>query len=142
MEKNKIEEIELAKDEYREVCNNIRHYSNLRFINFSGYFALMVGLMAVSFGIEIAQNSPDLLKLAARISGILVTIIFWAVENGINRYIDHFQHYARNLEDILSFKQWKTLPDSKLWKTNILFNVLFVAMLIFWVYSVIIVLMG
>jgi hypothetical protein len=101
--------LENLRVEYSEANTNRRHYSNLRFAVFSVYFAVLGGLSSVAFGVvEIKSTSPAPIVLAARIAGLLFTVIFFSFEIQCDLNLRHFGRVAIELEDLLGYRQFKT----------------------------------
>ena len=78
IEKIKDEEDKKAlyMQEYTEACLNVRHYSSLQFAMFTVFFAVLGGLMMISFNIKVSIENKYLI-IAAKIAGLLITYVFW-----------------------------------------------------------------
>lgn len=101
--------LENLRHEYTEVNNNRRHYSNLRFAIFSVYFAVLGGLVSVAFGVvEIKSSSQGSAILVAKIAGLLFTVIFFSFDILCELNRRHFGEIAKELEDLLGYRQFKT----------------------------------
>src|SRR5829696_8756100 len=73
--------VEKLKYEYVEVNSYLQHYSSLRFVIFSVYFAVMAGVISVAFGIiRFDVYNLNMITLSMRILGLLTTIAFLIYE--------------------------------------------------------------
>src|SRR5215204_473642 len=97
---------ELLKLEYAEANLNIRHYSSLRFSILTVYFAILGGLIALSFGFfENKEIDPTYIKLWGRIGGLIITYLFLVLELNCEQHLTTFGKVAINIEEMLDFKQ-------------------------------------
>ena len=72
------------RQEYTEVNSYYRHYSALRFVMFSVYFAVTAGIASVAFGVvEIKSYGATVISGMIRVGGLLVTIAFFNVRDKI-----------------------------------------------------------
>lgn len=123
-----------AQKEYEIVCDNIRHYGNMRFANLTVFLALTFGISVIAFGLQ--GQTPELwLQILARSAGIIISMLFWTFEYRTNINIDHFQDRARQLEELLEYKLWRTLPISRLLHADKSISMLFISIAIFWAFS-------
>jgi hypothetical protein len=97
--------LEGPRQEYTEVNNNIRHYSALRFAIFPIYFVAFGGLASVAFGLFGAQANSEFLKLGARVSGVLVTVLFFHYEYLLEEVLNKNRKRGKELEALLGYKQ-------------------------------------
>lgn len=98
--------IEGLRHEYSEVNNNVRHYSNQCYAIFTVFFAILGGLIAVAFGFfESKTGNSDIIKLWARVGGLLVTILFWSIEINCEKYLKVYVEVAKDIEGKLGYKQ-------------------------------------
>jgi hypothetical protein len=123
------------RHEYTEVVQNIRHYSNMRFVIFSILFAVMggVGIVAFSKG-QFDQHAA----VVARVAGILVIFIFWQLEEGAFRFYDHCTKIAAELERLLGYRQYSSRPVSRsfLPRRYIVQRVFYFLLTVMWLYAV------
>jgi len=133
-EKESLENLRL---EYAEANNNRRHYSNLRFAVLSVFFAVLGGVASVAFGIvEIkSPTSPDI-ALWARIAGLLFTVVFFSFEILCDLNLRHFGRVAKELEDPLGYRQFKTRKFLYVPRAWYFTWGMFVLLIIFWIVSI------
>lgn len=133
-EKGNDENLRLA---YSEAHNNRRHYSNLRFAVFSVFFAVLGGVVSVAFGIvEIkSPTSPDIVYWA-RIAGLLFTFIFFMFEILGELNLRHFGRVARELEDLLGYRQLKNKNFPYIPRAFYFTCGMYVLLLLFWIFSI------
>ena len=119
--------------EYTEVNTYLRHYSSLRFVMVSVYFAVSAAVVSAAFGLV----SPDegmspLVVRAFRSIGLGVTIVFF-YEWRLEKLIRFYQERARELEGSLPYNTMKKRPRS-----NLMFRAtkgLYVMFTVFWLMS-------
>jgi hypothetical protein len=125
---------ESLRHEYTEVVQNVRHYSNLRFVIFSILFAVMagVGIVAFSKG-QFDQHAA----IVARIAGILVIFIFWQLEEGAFRFYNHCTKIAAELERLLGYRQYSSRPVSRsfLPRRYVVQRVFYLLLTLLWLYA-------
>lgn len=102
---------ESLQNEYTEVINNMRHYSNLRFVIFTVFFPIMWGIISLAY--FDAQQLTPIAAQAAKVFAIVVTIAFWIYEERVNVVSDHFVKTAVQLEDSLGYSQISSRPPGK-----------------------------
>lgn len=127
--------IESLKHEYADVTENIRHYSNLRFVIFSVFFAVMGGIVLFAF------SSSGITPLAARfakIGGLLITLIFWIYEERASQMFSHFRGVGIELESKLDYRQISTMPPGKfpILEAKYTTRIFFILWTAFWIYIV------
>lgn len=97
-------------EEYKDLSNNMRHYSNVQFAQLTVLITVTAGLIALLF-----IHNPYLTPFAKdtiRYSGILITIFFWMIIFSSTYLWGKFICHAAELENILSFKQYSQLIDA------------------------------
>jgi len=120
-------------EQYKEANTLVRHYSNLRFANLTVFLAITFGLLTVVCN----KEAFHFLKVGSAIAGVIVAILFWATESGINTYINHFQAYAKRLEEQLSFDMWDKLLSHKIFaKATTAMRILYAVVLLFWIFGI------
>jgi hypothetical protein len=123
--------------EYAEVNQYIRHYSSLRFVMVSVYFAVSAGIVSAGFRLlPASQAMPARTVLAFRCLGLGATACFMVYEKRLEELIRFYQRHARKLEGLLGYEAMKTRPQAKLmfgatWVLYGLFTVLWVASIVF-----------
>src|SRR5919109_2164576 len=88
--------------EYAETCSSLRHYSSLRFAQFSVFFALMAGMITISF--ELSSGANSRLFLPMRIVALFLAVMFWTFEERWSQMVEHYTKRAGELEKLLGFK--------------------------------------
>lgn len=123
------------KDEYTEVSQNLRHYSNLRFAIFSVYFAVIAGISAITFS---KGQFDETATQFAKVGGLLITLVFWSFEERTGQIFEHFGRVAHQLEGLLGYSQLSTRPSAKfpVFGAEIITRLFFVLLTVFWVYIV------
>lgn len=96
---------ESLRHEYTEACSYHRHYSALRFVVFTVYFAVTGGIATVAFGLtEIQADDLDLF-LWARIAGCVITVAFFLFEFLCEKYASYYADTIRELAAELGYKR-------------------------------------
>lgn len=127
--------IESLKHEYADVTENIRHYSNLRFVIFSVFFAVMGGITLLAFS---DSGVTPLATRFAKVGGLLVTLIFWVYEERASQMFSHFSKVGIELESKLGYRQISTRPPGKfpVLEAKYVTRIFFVLWIAFWIYIV------
>ena len=91
---------ESLRHEYSEIAQYNRHHTNLRFVVFSIFFAVMggVGFVAFSTG-QFHANAA----VMARIAGVLVIVLFWLYLERLTEMVDHYSRIRAQLERDLGY---------------------------------------
>jgi len=119
-------------EHYKEANTLARHYSNLRFANLTVFLAITFGLLTVVS----SKDALNWLKLGSTITGVIVAILFFTTESGINAYINHFQATAKKIEGQLDFEMWQTLlPQKSFVKATTAMRILYAVVLLFWLFG-------
>lgn len=125
---------ENVRYEYEDVCENIRHYSNLRFAVFSVFSVVIGGMIAMAFssGQFIANGS-----ILAKVGGLLITLVFWNFEERVTDFLIYFQSRARELESLLNYSQISLKPRAKfpVFDTMHVVRMFFAILTVFWAYA-------
>lgn len=122
-------------DEYLDTSANMRQYGNMRFAQLTLFVAITAGLLNMVF----VSTTPlsQWAKLALEVSGGLVGIAFWIMEERAARYFHNYRRRAVELEKVLGFKQHTTRSEGKFVTSANAVRVLFAAMILFWVLSLV-----
>ena len=97
----------LPVDEYHELCENMRHYGNMRFAQLTLFTALTAGLLGA------AASPPDdmpWLRLLLAVAGAVSALAFWVMELRSSEYWRSFHDRAKELEEGLGYKQFRSGP--------------------------------
>lgn len=134
-EENNLENHRL---EYSEANTNHRHYSNLRFAILSVFFAVLGGVVSVSFGI-VEIKSPSSINIArwARFAGLFFTIVFLWIEYICEHNLRHFAGIAKQLETSLGCRQFTTRKFRFVPRVPYLTYGMYLLIIAFWIYAII-----
>ena len=102
--------------EYEQLCENIRHYSNMRFAQLTLYFALTGGLVAFLSGPDAPPHST--IRLLFLTAGAVSAGAFGVMEERATAYWHHFLQRAEELEKPLGFSQFTTRPKTRIFKAT------------------------
>lgn len=113
-----------AETEYKEVCNNLRFYGDLRFKQLTIYLVLNGGLVTAltSSSCRVVPN------WVAAMVGICFSFLFWVIERSSNRYWDSLFARAKALEEELQLQQYSTIRRG----TSIFSSAVSATHLIYW----------
>ena len=130
--------LEGLRQEYTEVNNNIRHYSALRFAIFPVYFVAFGGLGSVAFSLFGAQSSnAEALKLGARISGVLITTLFFHYEYLIEEVLNKNRKRGQALEKLLGYNQITARSQKAINISQYMARGFYCILLLFWLVMII-----
>jgi len=117
-------------EEYKDLSSNMRQYANMRFAQLTLFIAMTAGLLNLLFGSNHTTSDPlrDVLKGI----GILITVVFWIMEERAVGYWNHFRHRAVELERELGFRQYSTRPERTLIRSSNAARLLYGAIMAFW----------
>ena len=90
------------KDEYLDASDNIRHWNTLRFAELTIYIALTGALLNTIIGRS--PPLPQAVSIPAKIAGVLVTILFFVLQERTMLYWYNFVERAADLEKELGFQ--------------------------------------
>ncbi|MBI5932910.1 MAG: hypothetical protein HY867_04320 [Chloroflexi bacterium] len=130
------EKRELSSNEYKEACENVRHFSNSLATIITLFITTFSGLVAFGFQ-EASTSSPA--QFFMRIGGIISTILFWGLAERTSSYWRHFSKRAGELESVLGFQLHSERPKTSFPFLSTMFTsrVLFVVVLVFWIFALI-----
>ncbi len=100
-----------AKHEYEGVCENIRHVQNIYFRHVTVFVTVTAGLTAIAFGavqISVAVAWP------AKVFGILFSLVSWFNAVIYLTRSRNLQLRAVQLEEILNYKNYRMLRQSRM----------------------------
>lgn len=100
-------------EEYNDVSRNIRHYSNLRFIQFILYILCTAGLITF---LLLQLSSGNWLRLCLKIIGIVISVFFGLMEKQAADIVQYLFRRAVEIEELLGFKQYTNYPAGRLLK--------------------------
>ena len=102
--------------EYEQLCENMRHYSNMRFAQLTLYFALTGGLIAFLHGPDAPTNIRT--RVFFLFVGAVSAGAFAVMEDRATAYWHHFRQRAVDLEKVLGFSQFSTRPTAVVFKST------------------------
>lgn len=113
-------------EEYKEVGNNMRHFSNMR-------VAVLTIVLAINGVLLEKFATIDNLfsKLSIFTIGVISSFVFLIFEKRVTTYYLHYQSRAKELETQLQFSQYLTQPP----RSRI--NATFVTRLLYWTFILI-----
>jgi len=123
------------KDEYMDAGENMRHWANIRFAQMTLFIAITAGILAGLF-----QSSSALAgtaRIALKIGGLVVTLVFWLLDERAMAYWRHFRGRAIELENALGFQQHARAPAAKILSSANAIRVLYLSILLFWIAALI-----
>jgi hypothetical protein len=119
--------------EYADVSSNVRHFQTIRFAQLTIFIALTGGLLNVLFGR--AATLPLWGSIIIRIAGLLISLLYWVLQERTMLYWRHFIHRAAELEKLLGYKQYSTRPRAGLFTGTNAMRLFFLVITLFWVSS-------
>jgi hypothetical protein len=101
---------DLAHKEYNDLSQNMRHYANMRFAEMTLFFVVTAALASkvITQAGDIADHSVP--QGIIRLLGLIVTLVFWSIEERTTRYWNCFHKRAKVLEADLGFRQYTDEP--------------------------------
>jgi hypothetical protein len=125
-------------EEYREVGENMRYWGNMRFVSMTVFIAIMAGLITALFQWgRAAGGTVTTAQISIRLGGVLVTLLFWVMDE---RFLTHFIHFLRRgvaLEKELGFQQYSTSPPRGIFTARNAGRLLYLMFLSFWIITLI-----
>lgn len=122
--------------EYQEVNAYLRHYSSLRFVMVSVYFAVSAAVVSAAFGIVISDPKWNpLFSEVLRVLGLGTTIVFLMYELRLEQLIRYYQGRACGLESTLPYETMTRRPKSdRMFRST---KLLYAMFLVFWAGAII-----
>ena len=98
-------------EEYKDASTNVRIYGDFRFKQLTLFFALTLGFLTVIFRLE--PPLEGLPRLSLKIIGLVITFVFWRIEESSTRQWKHYIDRAMKLEKKLIYEQYLSrYPDN------------------------------
>jgi hypothetical protein len=128
--------LESIKHEYSDACQNLRHYSNLRFAIFSVFFAVTAGIIVVAFNND--NRVTPYASQFAKVGGLLVTLVFWNYQERASLMAIHHAKVASELEQFLGYSQMSTRPRNRFlsYEAKYITRIFFLFLTVFWAYTI------
>jgi hypothetical protein len=113
----------------------MRQYGSVRFAQLTLFIALTAGLLTATF----TSNPPisPTIKFTLKVGGIITVIVFWIMEERAADYWHHFCRRAVELEKELGYQQYTKRPARVFITATNAVRLLYAAILVFWVASII-----
>ena len=122
-----------AEDEFTKIVDIYKHYSNLQFAELSVSIAITGAGLAFIFGDKAPVGSVRTLFMFGM---ALTAACFWIIWEGNSYQMWHFLSRALQLEQILGYKGFSTLPGiRRVWfrPGTWAFRVFYIGLLVFWI---------
>ena len=118
------------RHEYSEVTLYNRHHTNLRFVVFSIFFAVMggVGFVAFSAG-QFHANAA----VMARVAGVLVIAIFWLYHERLSEFVDYYSGLRAELERALGYASRPVGKASRFPRMRVIWRMFYLLVTLLWV---------
>jgi hypothetical protein len=131
----KPEEYEMDNEhlrvEYLDASNNIRHFQTVRFAQLTIIMAITAGLLNVLY---IKPESLTIFTSASiKSAGLLISLLYWVLQERTMRYWNHFVKRAADLEKELGFGQYSQRPRAGLITSANAIRLFFLLLTLFWV---------
>jgi hypothetical protein len=119
--------------EYQELGQNLRHYSNMQYVNLTIAFAVQAALLSVVFRDPPASS---IARVVVSLGGVLTAALFYIHEHRIRSY--WYAYFARAcvLEVELGFGQYHVAPRRKILSSGAAMRTLYIVIMAFWMFSV------
>ncbi|SYZ71981.1 membrane hypothetical protein [Candidatus Zixiibacteriota bacterium] len=123
------------KSEYKDASDNIRHFQTVRFAQLTIFIAINVGLITALYG---KPTPPPLVTcIILKSAGIVVSVLYWILQERTMLYWYHFMHRAVQLEEELGFKQYSTRPPAGWITGSNAVRLIYFAIILFWLLGLI-----
>jgi membrane associated rhomboid family serine protease len=126
---------EHLRDEYLDVSNNIRHFQTVRFAQLTIVMAITAGLLNVLY------VKPDALspfaEASIKVAGVLISILYWRLQERTMLYWYHFVNRAAELEEELGFGQYRHRPPAGILSGSNVMRMFFLVLVLFWTASLV-----
>jgi len=122
------------KDEYIDTGENMRQFGNIRFAQMTLFIGMTAGILA---GLFQSPALSDMARIALKIGGGIVTLLFWVMDSRAMAYWNHFRERAIELEKILGFQQYTKSPATRFLSATNAIRLLYLVILFFWVVALI-----
>jgi hypothetical protein len=125
--------VEAAVEEYRELGLNLRHYSNMQYVNLTLALAVQAAILST-----VLRNPPlsETTRVFMSISGVLMAALFYINEHRIRSYWAAYFHRARELDEMLEYFQYVRAPGRSMISSGVAIRTLFALVFLFWAVSI------
>ena len=125
-----------AKDEYLDASSNARQFNVLRFAELTIFITATGALLAGTFSRVAAPTGVEA-TIALKVAGLIVTVVFWILQERTMLYWRHFVARAAELEADLGFRQYSTRPPEGWMGGHRAVRVLFLLTAAFWAVAIV-----
>ena len=122
---------ESLRHEYSEITLYNRHHTNLRFVVFSIFFAVMGGVGFVAFSKGQFHATAAVL---GRIAGVLVIFLFWSYIERLSELVNHYTKLRSDLEGVLGYTV-RTAGRGRFPRMQTTWRAFFVLFTLLWLYG-------
>ena len=119
------------KSEYKDASDNIRHFQTVRFAQLTIFIAINVGIITALYGKPVPP--PPSTSVILKSAGIVVTLLYWILQERTMLYWYHFLRRAVELEEELGFRQYSSRPRAGLITGSNAVRAIFLAIVLFWI---------
>ena len=123
---------ESLRHEFTEATLYNRHHTNLRFVVFSIFFAVIGGVGFVAFGKGQFHGSAAFM---ARIAGVLVIAIFWLYNERLSELVDYYSQLRSSLERALGYSSRQPGGTGYFPRMIVIWRVFYVLVTMLWLYG-------
>ena len=121
-----------AKDEYLDASDNMRQFGNVCFSQITLFIAITAGIIIAGlFQSDLVLS--DIARITLKIGGVIVTFIFWALDQREMIYWNHYRQRAIELEKSLGFQQYTEAPATSVFSATNAIRMLYLSILVFWI---------
>ncbi|MEX1248341.1 MAG: hypothetical protein WEA61_07640 [Anaerolineales bacterium] len=117
--------------EYLDASNNFRHFHTIRFVQLPIFTAVTFGLLSIVF--SESKIISEHIRLALKVGGIVITAIYWVLQQRAGKYRKYFADRAASLEAKLGFTQYTNRPQDEPFNSRNAIDAFFVFCLGFWI---------
>lgn len=114
-------------EEYKEVGNNMRHFSNMRVAVLTIQLAIN-GVLLEKF----ASIDNLFLKFSISTLGVITSVVFFIFEIRVTIYYLHYQSRAKELETQIQFSQYLIKPPSSKINATLVTRILYWTFILIW----------
>lgn len=121
-------------EEYKECNQNLRHYSIMRFAEFTLYFLINGALLNIAFDFTTSNSANPTAFLKGL--GIFLSITFGLMNERRIILWDCHQRRAVEIEDELGMSQCKKRSDELLFRNRNATRLIYIILAFFWIISI------
>jgi hypothetical protein len=122
-----------AVEEYRELSVNLRHYSNMSYVNLTLALAVQAALLTTVLR---DPPPPVTVHVLMGLGGMLLTALFYVNEHRMRAYWTAYFRRAAELEEKLDFASYQQAPRHSLIRSSVAIRVVYIVLFLFWAAAV------